>query len=773
MTTATEPASQRLAYLRRFDPLLSDFVRRGILSEGDADLVLIAAHAVERGEGVRFAVPGRSSELAGCIAFDLAVRRLLDADRYGGKPIALVTSAPWRNLHALAEVAGEVLTKGLGAARLRSDGRVQDLHGARTRPLAAVDHLVFVTPRAGWPGIEVGLGTAVLDATALGSALDDALDWAQENAPAVQVVASLDPASEPAGVEIDWPVLRAEPGRWGRPGAWPTAGVVHIEDAGVAPAGLEAARREISAMAKSDRPWPPQLRAALALSRALSTVAVPLSLYDAHTAKTIAPSFAERIELLESVRPGDLEAPWRSFAETSWPGVKRQLLDVASSLDAHNPKAVAIGLAAERLLSAGHTLTIWANSLVHAKAIETHLLTSGFAVRAEDFAAGRIATAVLGARYHSAKAASASLLTGLPTSWQLPAAVSDTISGPLVLLAYDFEVVRIPAYLRWLLNANRLQRHDERSRVLARALGRGVVCGAPPPPIECTFEHHGHGEVTITGALELGQDSAEFAALADDEWLALAVQQRERTGSDHDGSMRPALAFLADPGPGVLLVAEHALVDRFVAGRLRPMPATELVPGMTILGGAPGGTTVFDRVRPHLDRLQGAGARFWLDRWDDALLSALRRCGGRSGLTTALVEVGASITAAAVGAWPSPYRIGPRDEDNVRRVAEIAHDAVVAHHARRIHAVMHGARLEHQKLGRRLATAVRRHLAGDADAFDPIEELLGVAIEELLGAVSVVTIRQFLGNGRAPVSSLGLVHPPATAQRYFLPGART
>ena len=96
--------------------------------------------------------------------------------------------------------------------------------------------------------------------------------------------------SEPSGTEIDWPSIMAEPQRWGRQDAWPLTGVVQIEVAGKAPDGLEEARREIAAVAKDGRPWPAQLVAAAGLSRALATVAVPLSLYDAHTAQTIAPS---------------------------------------------------------------------------------------------------------------------------------------------------------------------------------------------------------------------------------------------------------------------------------------------------------------------------------------------------------------------------------------------------------------------------------------------------------------------------------------------------
>lgn len=774
MSTATEPVSRRLGYLRHFDPLLGNLVELGMLSDGDADLVIVAAQATERRRGARLVVPGGSSDLAGYLALDLAVRRVLDPHRYGTNPIAIVTSAPWRKLHALADVASQVIANGLGAVRLRNDGQVQELHGSRTRPLVDADRLVFVTPRVRWPDLDVALATVVVDAAALGDALDDALSWAKSNSQVVHVVATLDPNAEPSGAEVDWPSVLAEPERWGRHQAWPSVGVLQIESAGRAPDGLEEARNEIADAAKGDRPWPPQLVAAAGLSRALATVAVPLSLYDAYTARTIAPSFADRVEVLEKVRPGDFPSAWHGFAETAWPALKRRLLDAAASLEADNPKAAAVGLAVERLLAAEAAVTIWTPSVVHGRAIETHLLTAGFAVTPEDFETGRITVDVLKTNRPAERRRSASLLTGLPTSWQLPAVFADILGGPLVVLAYDFESAPMSGYFGWLLNARRLERHAERIQLFEAALGSGVEFGPPPRGAELTVERHDHEDVSVTGPTELGDDSAELAALANDEWLAVAVQRREQAGGGHLGNtLRPALAFLVEPGPAVLLVAEHSFVDRLVAGRLRPTPAAALTPGMTILGSSSGGETIFDRVRPHLDRLRGVGTRFWMDRWDDALVDALQATGGRAGLARALVDAGASITSAAVGAWPSPYRIGPRDEDNVERVARIGQNVYVARNAGRVQLVMRGVRIEHRKLGRLLAAAVRRHLSGDAEAFDQVEELLGVPIEELLGEVSVSTVTAYLGRGRAPGSTLGRIHLPATAQRIFVPEEAT
>ena len=163
------------------------------------------------------------------------------------------------------------------------------------------------------------------------------------------------------------------------------------------------------------------------------------------------------------------------------------------------------------------------------------------------------------------------------------------------------------------------------------------------------------------------------------------------------------MAFLVEPGPRVLLLAEHALVDRLVGGRLRPVPAASLEPGMKVLATNTSGG-VFSALRPYLDRLHGTGTRFWLDQWDRALQDAAAANGGPVVLAQRLVDWARRSPPQSVAGWASPYRIGPRDPANVARVGELAHHAVVSHHHPRIHAVMRGVRVEHGRLGRQLAS---------------------------------------------------------------------
>ena len=607
----------------------------------------------------------------------------------------------------------------------------------------------------------------MLDQRSLGTAYDAALEWAHGWADLVHVVAELDPGVAPDGLEVDWPMIAKDAGRWSRPSSWPLRHEVDVEVAGADPEGLLEARRRIADAARVATSWPKPLAAAAGLSRALAGVVVPLSLYDAHTVGTIAQPFVERVDQLADPGARHLPDEWSVFAETSWAGLRQGLLDATRALEERNPKAEQIGLTIERLLAEGHQIDVWMDSNVHGRALQAHLLSAGFAISSDDFDQGRLAMRPFSEAPRIAAADRVGVFCGLPASWHLPAAVSAAVGGPLHVVAYPFEAQRAPRFFGWLLNGQRAARHEQRVRFVAPVLGPGLVDDPLPSPIELRITCSDPDLDAPSRTIEFGEDVAEFAALADDEWLALALQTRERTSIDAT-STRAALAFLVEPGPRVLLLAEAAVVDRLVGGRLRPVPASSLEPGMKVLATSAAGG-VFGAIRPYLDRVQGVGTRFWLDQWDDALHAALVATGGPSRLAERLVADGATITAPAVAGWPSPYRIGPRDPANVERVAKIGNHPLVTHHHARVHVVMRGVRIEHGRLGRMLANALRKHLSGDPSAFDQIEERIGVEIEEILGDPAVYTVLDRLAAGTAPASALGRAHSVGQAHELFEP----
>ena len=766
MPGLTEPAAARIDALRHFDPLLDTWVSGGLLADAEADLVLLASEATRSLTPLRVALPGGSSALAVAVALHGAVRAAAQPGRYPPGATALVTGAPERAAAMAVQVDGVGVAASLGSVRLRADGRAQAAGGSRVAELDGSERLMFVSPRAQWPKLPVPLGVAVLDRRGLGAAYEAAHQWALDTARLVHVVAELDPAAAPSSFEVDWPLIAGAPGRWGRAASWPVLGEVRVNVAGDDPTGLVAARERIARAAGTDRPWPAALCAAAGLSRALASVAVPLGLYDAHTVGTIAVPFAERVDQLAGVRPSDLPVDWVSFAQTDWPSIKRGLLDAVACLEDRNRKAEQLGITVEALVSDGAEVDIWVDSGVHGRAMQTHLLSAGFGIRAQDFDRGRVAVRPLAEAHGQRRNERVGVLTGLPAAWHAPAITAGGIGGPLVVVAWPFEADRASRWFGWLLNAGRHTRHEERVRAVTRAFGPGLEAEPLPAPVPLVITRSDAAGETAESAGEYGDDAAEFAALADDEWLALAVQAREEDRTESRGD-RPAVSYLVDPGPSILLLDMHAIVDRLVAGRLRPVPASELEAGMRVLTGTPGG--VFAAIRPHLDRLHGIGTRFWLDQWDDALRAAVATTGGPGTLAGRLVEAGATISAQAVASWASPYRIGPRDPANVRRVADVSGHLVVGHNHRRVHAVMRGVRIEHGRLGRQLAVALRRHAGGDHSAFDELEERLGADLDAMLGNPAVFTILDRLATGLAPATALGRTHTVAAAHELFKP----
>lgn len=763
----TEPATARLHALRRFDPLVDDFVRQGLLCAREAELVLLAAEASQRRQPLRVILPGGSSQLAAALAAHAGVRQLSMPGRYPDGPTLLVAGARERQTLMELSVRGEPIANRLGAARLRADGRVQRLAPSRTEWLTDAHRLVLVSPRARWPCLDVTLGVAILDERSLGDAFEDAHRWAVRHADLVHVIAMLDPGRAPVSYEVTWPHVAADPVGWGRTHAWPSIGDVCVDDVGPGPDGLADARQRI-ARAPMSQPWPSPLAGAASLTRALASLSVPVSLYDLHTARSIAVPLATRLEELDETGPADLPDSWVGFAATEWAPLKRGLLDAAAAIENNNPKAEAVGTTVEALLGEGHRVDVWVDSQMHSRALQEHLLTGGFAVTADQFACGEVAVRPYRDAHEPLREDRTAVLTGLPASWHLPNLLSGAVGGPLTVIAYHFEAARIPAYFGWMLNNANRPRHLERQRTVRAALGDSIADDQAPTPIGLTIDAAETRASGVAAVPERIGDAAEFAALADDEWLSLVVQARERASVD-PGVTVPAKAFLVEPGPAVLLVSPHALLDRMVAGRLRPTPAGSLGSGMQLLTATHASAGVFTAIRPHLDRARGLGTQFWLGQWDEALDAALAAAGSPSTLATALAQRGAIISTGAVASWPSPYRIGPRDVANVERVAAVAGHSVAGYHHQRIHAVMRGVRAEHAQLGRQIAAAVRAHLDGDADAFNRLEDRYGNDIEAILGDPAIHVIIQHLADGHAPQSALGRVHAVADSQNIFEP----
>jgi hypothetical protein len=758
-----ERADDRIERLRAGDPLLARWVNDGSLAPGEADLLVVLDEASRLRHPERISLPGRSSSVAVAAALHAAMRLTLEPWRYPPGPVALVSGTGPREAAAGFKVDDDLIAASLGAARLRADGSVQPYRRYRPASLDAGTRILFVSSRSRWPSMHGQVGVAILDLASLGGGFDEAFAWALDAAETVHVIAPLSAGTLPASIEVDWPLVATDAHRWGAATAWPLTAPVTLHSVGPCPGDLADVSQRLARAAKGHPDWPGPVAAAASLARALTSLAVPVGLYDVHTQGTIAQSFAERISYLEEMRGSQLPVEWAGFAETDWAIVKQTILATAAALEDHNPKATEVGFAVESLLQADYAVDVWVGSAVHARALLTHLLSAGFTIDAEHIDRGALGVHRLG----DAEATSTdriALLTSAPAPWDLPA-VLDRGLGPLHIVGYDFECAQVPRRLTWALNSTRRERHRERERTYDECLGTDLAATPEPPPITPEFTCVNIGE-NAYGSIEIGDDAAEFAALADAEWLALAT--KERATSTGSGEHRDAIAFLVEPGPHVLLLAAHGIVDRYVAHRLRPTPVAAVEPGMRLLvvkgiGG------VFASIRPLLDKLNGVGTRYWLEVWETALRAALQVTGSASALATALRVRGSTISDSAVASWPSPYRIGPRDPANVERVAEVAGHTLAQRQHHRIHAVMRGVRIEHGRFGRVLAQALRRAAEGQTDAFDVFEQHYGLDVAEVVDAPTIFTVTDRLASGTAPSSALGRAHDAAAAQVLLTP----
>jgi hypothetical protein len=742
-----------------------------MLSTGEAELLWLLVDAADQGRPMRIASPGRAARLATLCCVVLATRQLTHPGvRQPSGPVALVGAGPvHRQLLAGLAIGEATFVGSLGIVRLRRDGRVQRFAGGEPRSLQPTDRVVIVSNRVGLPDSRP-FGPVVIDEAAAGNSYDLLHEWAIDRGGLVHVVAPLAPGAGVGGFVADWPLIASERQRWppSYRAAWGSCPKTTIHPVSPEPPGLASARVRLAEVARAtSAAWPEPLSNAAALTRQLAGLTVPVEDYDAHTRGTIAAPIAERAEQLRATRSSDLAAGWRGFAETGWAPLKLDILAALDDLESHNPKSDALGLLVEELLHSGETVQVWLDNGVHARTLADHLVSAGFAIDSEHIDAGLLRIAVFGDAAHD-QAAGTSVVSGLPAPWQLARLVAGDFGGPLHVMSYPFEHRRLKTVLGWVVNSGRLEHAHERAAVYRMLLGE-VSC--PPSPAPVVSETLSTATLTATEypVGEWGTDAAEFAALADDEWLAALPGETGRSAERCTGEIVSVRALLVEPGPCVVLVRPGQLVDRIVGGRVRPTPGGALTTGMTILGLASDGQSLFDRLRPHLDRIHGPGTGFWLEQWDDALRAAANKSGGAAALARALIDVGATITSSAVAGWASPYRIGPRDPDNVGRVAQVADHALVAHHNRRVAAVMRGVRIEHHRLGRALARSIRHHAAGDVDAFDEIEERLGIDAATVIGDVDTYTVKDDLGSGTAESRATGRLLTLAEARDLFTP----
>jgi hypothetical protein len=774
---------ERLRHAARYLPLLDAWRADGPAGEPpltplEADVVTVALEALDAGRPTALAQPGGRSRLPLLTAVAAAADPLVrpQTPRRPGA-VAFVTRSAFRRaeLEAL-DVAAAPVAPALEARRLRSDGYVCRSGGGGVGVLGAENYLLFVSPLSGLVTPRGGpIRAVIIDDTddPEGGLITSAVDWADQ-LDAVGIAfthLTARPPSEWSAWPIDWSYL-AEGGladglESASTAASGAACSLVVPDNRVAP--LFRARATLARLGERAGPWPVPLAAAARFARILIDLSVPADLYDAHVPGTIARSLTRRREDLDTMAPSALDGPWRDVAETDWALLKADLCTAHDALVEVNHKANALGLAVEELLAADEVVDVLCPTGVAASATRTWLLEGGFAGCTDAFAAGRLDVRAIGETRLWNQHRS-TVLPGM-TAHRHRHRITDGDIGRLVVCSYPPEAARLHGELDRLLNADRAANAAARNAALTAIFGAAGLTVPGPVPVSVTSS-----DATIAAELE----PADFVDVAD----AAALSSELLDDLDDGDGGEPirsrglpwvqARALIVAPAAGGapvgLLVRESATLDRVNQGRVSPVRSAALAPGMLLVGiTGEHRHSIFGRLRPHLDVLHGPGTRLWLDLWEQALLQALRRKGSVNALGDAIRAAGAAIRDPAIAAWPSPYRIGPKDPRNVRRVAEVAGVPVVALNADKITAVMRAVRRRHRDIGVKLSTALRAAAAGRADAFDRLEAQLGVAVTELLGDITPWKVLSVSEVGWTRPTDLWRPLAPAAAHQAFHP----
>jgi hypothetical protein len=775
MSALAEDGLDRIRRLGDCDPLICAW-RESVspaLTRWELDILDLVAESDRAKKSVAISVPDGRCRLILLSAVLLAFKPALERGSSREGPVALVTSdMVTRSELAELSVGGITVSDALSTVALRGDGLVRPLgHCGTSGELGWRHRLLLVAPRVGFPTFGGALRprTVVIESPATGDVDDRATIWAAaqgiETVIAFQVLAA--ERMSPVGGHwmADWPYLV---GYGMRPQSLAGgAGALVVADKRLKILGEARALLGEIDRAHPQMVWPKTLMGASALGRQLAGLAVPMDLYDAHTAATIAVPFAIRRTELEEARGRDLAPPFDDVADSQWGRLRHCLLEAAELIEEENLKAAALGQFVEDSVREGRPVDVLCESGVSAAATGTWLLNSGWGINSTAFAdTVRIRRLSVRQPWGSGWPG---VLGGIPAARNLSRLVAADV-GPLSVLAYPFELRRLQRVAENLVNGDCARAARER-RELVVSLSRVDTdkAAAEPLPVELSerqmevFER----EREWSEAGFLG-DRADINLgswwPAGDEDITLG-----RTGSVASEPV-DAVALLVEPGPVVVLLDPARIIDRLAGGRLWPVPARSLMVNMVIVGLVAGeNRSLFERLRPYLDALRTPSEQAWLTIWRSALACALSEAGGSSLLADRLRSAGAGISPEAVRGWSHPYRIGPRRPENVARIGALCHRPIVETHAGEIAAVMASVRRMHLKVGRHLGKALRAELSGNRQGVEQLDEQLGSDLVDALGDLSLWRVRQLLGDGKAPAGLLRRPLQPGDAAAAFQP----
>ncbi len=771
----------RLRTAAEFQPLLMAWGTEGpagdeALSRVELDTVTVALEAIESAQDLVVRMPGGRGRLPLLAAVAAAIDPLVRPfNPTSPGTLAFVTRDVMRraDIEAL-DVSPVPVAPTLNARRLRGDGLVCRSGGGGIGPLCDEYRLLFVSPHVFARPTSGRIRAVVVDDTSDpdSSLTQQAVDWARPfDVPVVAFTHLSSLSHGSVGWPVDWPYLRAYGGAAGLdPNAPPMSGTATcsvIADGRLVP--LFRVRATLTHLFATNRPWPPALGAIARFARLLTELPVPPATFDNHVAGPPTRTLAGRRAALEASSRDALAVLRDDITDAQWTSLKQDVIASYDALAAVNHKATAIGMAIQSLIDAHRSVDVLAPSTVAAAALRTWLLRQSTDDVFNALADGRLAVRPINepgiwARTH------ATLVCALPR-YRWRHRLTDGDIGQFLMCGYPPEASRLPGLFDAGIGRDAHLAEHERTRALDRLFGcPGRLEVAPIT-------------VTVT-ALTTACENADVEAFDDLPLIDLPERELDTTAvtdtpavlDDSEPPAGRARALIVVPvaggDPVGVIVDETATLHRVSEHWLVPVSAADLREGMLVIGVlTESRDPLFERIRPHLDRLYGPGTRTWLDSWRECLRRAVHLSGSPQSLAARLRELGATIADGTVAGWSSPYRIGPRDVANIRRVAQVSGMTRFADRASHVGRAMEAVRQLHRKIGVTLSAAIRAAAAGRSDAFDDLEVRLGIAVAELLGDVTPWRVLTVSDAGWAPQTHMWRPLPPLEAHAIFKVGA--
>lgn len=700
------------------------------------------------------------------------------------------------------KIGGTSLSDALAARRARSDGTVVDLTGHLSRALDWPEGLLYLNTSLGWPRLRgVRPGVVVIDRGTFKDpeTMDRALAWAaaQQSSRVVVIGQHADQVNPQMNDDQTWLRWVWTPGlRFNvleEVGSRRCCGPLSSNPLLVVPPGpigtalyrapaISRLRRRIlatiSSARRTGRAFPRPLVDLVRLIRMLESLWG--AVVTANSWAVVEPRGATIAALVRSVRESrsdQLGGAWGSFAETQWPELRLQALQLAELMDAYNPRLdlLAALLDWAALERPGQRVVVRTHARWAAGALLADLVASypRFEPMIGD---GDPETAAVTAFAYSdrlpwAQTPCLELHLGVPAPWRRAALLSAEASEHVVVLDED----EVP-WLSIVLGAL----DDDATYAITRAsecLGIDlpqVTHIAKPEKVFGSLAIDSRGEVGAETSeplprIDLGRLFAAFAAVDDPGGAGDAAV--EVPDAPTSGRLVLARQLSLEPGNALYWLPSDARAEVLAGARYCTVAVADLTAGMQLL--LPRGESreqLYERLllaaRQDVD-LQAV--MLLLRRFRLAVRELHDRYGSWDGVARRLRQWGSEVTnGQTCRLWATGESIAPADLQDIQRVGRLAWDDSLLLDGtwQRIGRGAEELRRLHQRLGTLVSRAISEATTGrPGPNLARLSEECGIDAAEILEEFEVRRIRHVRPSATVPAGQLRRVLPATSANR--------